>query len=62
MVDDAGLEDFKEGETPEYYAGREDRRFHQANLTLPDYSRYYLIIRNESCQRQAKIEYNLKVR
>lgn len=62
LVDDAGMEDFKEGETPEYYVGRENRRFHQANLTLPNYSRYYLIIRNESPQDPAKIEYDLRIR
>ncbi len=62
LVDDAGMEDFKEGETPEYYVGRENRRFHQANLTLPDYSRYYLIIQNQSPDKPARIEYNLKVR
>lgn len=61
LVDDVGMEDFKGGETPEYYAGRENRRFHQANLTLPDYSRYYLIIRNES-PNLAKIEYDLRFR
>ena len=62
LVDDAGLEDFKEGEIPEFYAGRENRRYHQANLTLPDYSRYYLIIQNKSPNNQAQIEYDLKVR
>lgn len=62
LVDDAGMEDFKEGETPEYYAGRENRRFHQANLTLPEYSRYYLIIQNQSSEEPARIEYTIKVR
>lgn len=61
LVDESGMEDFKEGDTPEYYAGRENRRIHQANLTLPDYSRYYLIIQNES-PNPAKIEYDLKFR
>ena len=62
LVDDAGMEDFKEGEVPEYYVGRENRRFHQASLTLPEYSRYYLIIRNESSHDPARIEYDLKFR
>ena len=62
LVDDAGMEDFKEGETPEYYVGRQNRRFHQANLTLPEYSRYYLIIQNQSPDSPARIEYDLKYR
>lgn len=62
LVDDAGMEDFKEGEIPEYYVGRENRRYHQANMTLPDYSRYYLIIKNESSKNPARIEYDLRVR
>ena len=62
LVDGAGLEDFKEGETPEYYVGRENRRVHQANLSLPEYSRYYLIIQNQSDDSPVKVEYELKVR
>ena len=62
LVDAAGMEDFKEGEVPEYYVGRENRRYHQGDVTLPDYSRYYLIIQNVSPGNPARIEYDLKVR
>ena len=62
LVDDMGLEDYANGQTPSYYAGFQDRRNHQAELTLPGFSRYHLIIINKSPDNPAKIEYNLKVR
>ncbi len=62
LVDDMGLEDYLDGQTPSYYAGFKDRRNHQADLTLPDFRRYHLIIINKSEDRTAKIEYDLKVR
>ncbi len=60
LVDDMGLEDFGQGKTPEYYAGFRDRRSHQADLTLPNFRRYYLIMMNKSEDRTAKIEYNVR--
>jgi hypothetical protein len=62
LVDDMGLEDYSNGQTPNYYAGFQDRRNHQAELTLPNFSRYHLIIVNKSSENQAEIEYDLKVR
>ena len=62
LVDDEGLEDFKEGEVPKYYVGRKNRRFHQASLSLPNYSRFHLIIRNESSDDLARVEYDLQYR
>ena len=60
LVDDMGLEDFRAGATPNYYAGFKDRRSHQADLTLPNFRRYYLIMRNDSPERTAKIEYDIR--
>lgn len=62
LVDDMGLEDYSNGQTPNYYAGFRNRRNHQADLTLPNFSRYHLIIINKSSENQAEIEYDLKVR
>lgn len=62
LVDDMGMEDFRDGKTPEYYAGYANRRNHQAALSLPEFSRYYLIIHNKSEGERARIEYDLKVR
>ena len=62
LVDDMGLEDYSNGQTPSYYAGFNDRRNHQADLTLPNFSRYHLIIINNSPENQAEIEYDLRVR
>ena len=62
LVDDMGLEDYANGQTPGYYAGFKDRRNHQAELTLPNFSRYHLIIVNKSPDNPAKIEYDIKAR
>jgi hypothetical protein len=61
LVDDMGMEDFREGKAPESYAGYRDRRFHQADLPLPNYDRFHLIVSNKLDQA-AKIEYDLKYR
>ena len=60
LVDDMGLEDFRAGKTPNYYAGFKDRRSHQADLTLPNFRRYYLIMRNDSPESTAKVEYDIR--
>ena len=60
LVDDMGLEDFKDGRTPNHYARFDDRRIHQANLTLPNFSRYHLIISNRSPEHYAKVEYDVR--
>ena len=60
LVDDMGLEDFLDGKTPKHYAGFSDRRNHLAELTLPNFSRYHLLIVNESTDNPAKIEYDIK--
>ena len=61
LVDDMGLEDYGNGQTPSYYAGFKDRRNHLAELTLPGFSQYHLIIVNKSPDNPAKIEYTIKV-
>lgn len=60
LVDDMGLEDFLEGKSPKHYAGYSDRRNHQAELTLPNFSRYHLLIVNKSPDNPAKVEYDIK--
>lgn len=62
LVDDMGLEDYTRGQAPSYYAGFKDRCNHQAELTLPSFSRYHLIIVNKSPDSPAKIEYDIKAR
>lgn len=60
LVDDMGLEDFREGKTPDYYAGFSDRRNHQADLTLPSFKRYHLLMLNKSEDRTAKVDYEVR--
>ena len=62
LVDDMGMEDFEDGLIPDYYAGYQDRRRHQADLFLSDFSRYYLLIENMSADDWARVRYDLKVR
>lgn len=62
LVDDMGLEDYTNGQTPNYYAGFRDRCNHQAEVELPNFSRYHLIIVNKSPDNAAKIEYDIKAR
>ena len=60
LVDDMGLEDFLEGKTPKHYAGFSDRHNHMAELSLPNFSRYHLLIVNKSPDNPARIEYDIK--
>ena len=60
LVDDMGLEDFRAGKTPEYYFGFSDRRSHQADLTLPNFRRYYLLMMNKSEDKTAKVEFDVR--
>ena len=62
LVDDMGLEDYANCQTPNYYAGFKERCNHQAELTFPSFSRYHLIIVNKSPDQSAKIEYDIKAR
>ena len=62
LVDDMGMEDYAGGNTPNSFAGFSNRRNHQAELTLPNFNRYYLVIANNSPDCPATIEYDLKVR
>lgn len=62
LVDDMGKEDYMGGHTPPYYAGFRDRCNHQAEIALPNFSRYHLLIVNGSQDNSVKIEYNIKAR
>ena len=60
LLDDMGLEDFKAGKAPKAYVKFDNRRFHQAELNLPDFSRYYLVIENGSAEEAIKVKYNFR--
>ena len=60
LVDDMGLEDFRAGKTPQYYFAFSDRRNHQADMTLPNFRRYYLLMMNESDDETAKVAFDVR--
>ena len=62
LVDDMGMEDYANGNPPCSFAGFSDRRNHQAELILPNFDRYHLIIVNDSPDSPARIEYSINVR
>ena len=60
LVDDMGLEDFLDGKIPEHYAGFSKRRNHIGEISLPNFSRYHLLVVNESPDHPAMIDYDVK--
>ena len=62
LVDDMGLEDYVNGNPPNSFASFSNRRNHQAELTLPNFNRYHLVIANNSPDSPVRIEYDIKVR
>ena len=61
VFDDAGLEDFKQGQPSEPYFVRKDRRSHQADLNLPGFGQYYLVVVNQNDQ-PVEFRYDIKAR
>ena len=63
LVNDMGKEDYMDGYIPtrqDKFAGFKKRRFHQADVDLPNYSRYHLLVANDSRNSSARIEYSIK--
>lgn len=63
LVNDMGKEDYRDGYIPtrrDKFAGFNRRRFHQADIELPNYKRYHLLVVNESPDTSARIEYSIK--
>ena len=63
LVNDMGKEDYRDGYIPagcDKFAGFNKRRFHQADVDLPNYHRYHLLVVNDSPKSSARIEYRIR--